>query len=215
MNINRIFIADDHELVLLGLTRLLEGAFNINQMNAFSNTHDILNALETPDYDLYIIDLEFFNTSGFELIRLIRSKQPNARVIVCTMHEEIWTVKELFNYSVDGIVQKRSSSKYLVAAVREVLMGRTFLCPRFQEIKKRSSHCRRSFPSGAALFTPTEQKVAELIVKGFATKEIANILSVSTNTIETHRRNLFIKLDVKNVAQLVSVAIMNRLVDVE
>ena len=215
LTINKLFIADNHELVLLGLVSLLEKAFNITITTALSNTKDIMEALDKPNYDLYIIDIEFIDTSGFELIKRIRKIQKNAKIIVYTVHEEIWTVKELLNLEINGLVQKRSSSQYLVTAVEEVMHDKKFFCPRFSEIKRRDNKYRKNIPSKTALFTPTEQKVANLIAKGYATKEIASILSVSDSTIETHRRNLFIKLDVKNVAHFVSITITNRLVDIE
>lgn len=215
LHIGTVFIADDHELVLLGLTRLLEKTFSIDVLTALSSTQDIIVALEANKYDLYIIDLEFVDLSGFEIIRKLRVANPDAKIIVCTMHEELWTVKDLLSLSINGLVQKRSSLQYLVSAVQTVMQGKEFLCPRFSELKKKNDFYVQNLTSKTAIFTKTEQKVIELIVKGYATKKIAKILSVSDNTIESHRRSIFIKLNVKNVAQLVSVAITHRLVDIE
>ncbi|WP_352421100.1 response regulator transcription factor [Proteiniphilum sp.] len=202
-----ILLVDDHELVLDGLTRVLETAFAYGEIVGFSDAQQVCDEIKRKNYDLYIIDLQLKGMSGFELITSIRAVEPNARIIVATMHEEVWTVNRLVEMEVDGIVLKSSASEHIVQAVNTVLSGDRYLCPRFchlknQYVSKYLCRAKKMTP-----LTVQEKLILKYIVDGYSSREMAETLSLSENTIETHRKNLFVKLDVRNVAQLVSVAL--------
>ena len=95
MKIGKILIADDHELVIDGIKNLLHESFIIEDIITFTEPEKIPDEVKKEQFDLYILDLEFKGMSGFELIESIRKEDPDARIIVVTMHEEIWNINYL------------------------------------------------------------------------------------------------------------------------
>lgn len=213
MKIGRVLIADDHELIIDGISSLLQESFVIDSLKTFTNPENIFDELKTGIFDLYILDLEFKEMTGFEVIKAIRDQQPEARIIIVTMHEEIWNIKHLLKLDVDGIVLKKESRIYLNQAVVAVMNGERFLCPRFEKLVKRSSTSKRLSKVKNSLPSASELNVLKYITEGYSSKEIATLLSVTEDTIEAHRKSLFVKLDARNVAHLVSIAIRQRLVE--
>lgn len=210
-----ILLVDDHELILDGLGQVLENAFVSCEVVRFSNALLACDEIEKEKYDLHIIDLQLKEMSGFELMQTIRKHDANARIIVSTMHEEIWNVNRLVEMDVDGIVLKSSAALHIVKAVQSVLSGDRYFCPRFSHVKNLyASQCSSRLKRRVTL-TSQEKHILEYIVNGDTTREMSKKLSLSENTIETHRKNLFLKLGVRNVAQLVSVALHAGLVSDE
>lgn len=208
-----ILLVDDHELILDGLSQILKKAFARGEIIGFSNALQVFDEIKRGTYDLYIIDLQLKEMSGFELITAIRTAQPNARIIVATMHEEVWTINRLAEMNVDGIVLKSSASGHIVQAVNTVLSGDRYLCPRFSHLKNQYVSKYMSRTKKKTPLTAQEKLILKYIVDGQTSREMAETLSLSENTIETHRKNLFVKLDVRNAAQLVSVALSTGIVN--
>lgn len=207
MEINRILIADDHGLILTGIREILENAFTVNYICALSDPKEVSAEAAKRDYDLYILDLEYRDMSGFELIKEVRKKHTESKIIICTMHEEVWNANRLVDMDVDGIVLKKSACEYLKEAVTSVLNNKKYYCPRFKHLSEQTSSYRRRVKNKNSQLTRQELQVLKYIAKGYTSKEIADIFSVTDDTIEAHRKNMFIKLEAKNVAHLVSIAI--------
>lgn len=214
MNSYKVLVADDHELILNSICAILIHKLEMNSDNidSFLSSEHALRAIKNTIYDLYIVDLGFQKISGFDLIQSIRDTRKDAKIIVCTMHQEIWNVNRLIDLDVDGIILKNSANIYLEQAVMRVARGEKFLCPKFKEIKYASLPYK--IKAKNYILTEREKEVLRLIVDGCSSKEIASRLDISENGVEKHRKNLFVKLDVVNVAQLVRVAICNRLVEI-
>jgi len=212
MRINSVLIADDHELVLTGVSKILNDRFSIDEICMFTQPQDVISIIKKRPFDLYILDIEMGEVSGFDLIEIIQNRYPNARILICTMHEEIWYINRLLTSKVKGVLLKRSSWEMLEQAVITVMEGKQFLCPRFLQIKEIQESQKQAQKKNYQL-TPTERTVLKHIVDGYKSKEIADLLFVTEDTIEGHRKNLFAKLGTRNVAQLVAAAIRLHLVD--
>lgn len=210
-----ILLVNDNELVLNGLIRVLETSFDFEQITGFSNAKQACYEIKKQKYDLFIIDLQLKEMSGFDLINTIRKFDSDALIIVSTMHEEVWNINRLMEMDVDGIVLKSSAAEHIVQAVNTVLSGNRYLCPRFSRIQNRYISKHMSGKKKQITLTPQEKLILQHIVNGDTTHRMAEKLFLSENTIETHRKNLFMKLDVHNVAQLVSVALRAGLVNDE
>ncbi|WP_294080898.1 response regulator [Proteiniphilum sp. UBA5384] len=211
----RILLVDDHELILNGLGQVLKNAFVSREIVGFSNALQACDEIKKEKSDLYIIDLQLKEMSGFELIDTIRKFDSDALIIVSTMHEEVWNINRLMEMDVDGIVLKSSAAEHIVQAVNTVLSGNRYLCPRFSRIQNRHISKHISGKKKQIALTPQEKLILQHIVNGDTTHRMAEKLFLSENTIETHRKNLFMKLDVHNVAQLVSIALRAGLVNDE
>lgn len=210
MNIKSVLVVDDHELILVGIRDILERKFLIDEMILLNNSGSVITTIENRSFDLYILDLELDEISGFEIIEMILKKDPKAKIIICTMHEEVWYINRLLSSGAKGILLKKSSFETLEHAVLAVMDGGEYLCPRFQKLNEQISERNKKKNYN---LTPTEKIVLKYIVEGKTSKEIAAQMFVTVDTIEAHRKNIFVKLGVRNAAQLVAAAIRLHLVD--
>ena len=208
----RILLVDDHDLVLQGLKRIVECSLpEIKNVCTASSGQEALLLIASQRFNLFVLDMELPDISGMEIIVRIREKDPQARIIVNTMHEEIWFIKNLIQCSVDGILFKSIDSTKIAEAIRRVLDGETYYCPYAEHVRaqmKRSDEGRREE------LTLRELDVLKRISEGKNTQEIAQELCVSTNTVDTHRRHLMDKLDARNVADLIMTAISKGIIPI-
>ena len=208
----RILLVDDHDLVLQGLKRIVECSLpEIKNVCTASSGQEALLLIASQRFNLFVLDMELPDISGMDIIVRIREKDPQARIIVNTMHEEIWFIKNLIQCSVDGILFKSIDSTKIAEAIRRVLDGETYYCPYAEHVRaqmKRSDEVRREE------LTLRELDVLKRISEGKNTQEIAQELCVSTNTVDTHRRHLMDKLDARNVADLIMTAISKGIIPI-
>lgn len=208
----RILLVDDHDLVLQGLKRIVECSLpEIKNVCTASSGQEALLLIASQRFNLFVLDMELPDISGMDIIVRIREKDPQARIIVNTMHEEIWFIKNLIQCSVDGILFKSIDSTKIAEAIRRVLDGETYYCPYAEHVRaqmKRSNEGRREE------LTLRELDVLKRISEGKNTQEIAQELCVSTNTVDTHRRHLMDKLDARNVADLIMTAISKGIIPI-
>lgn len=208
----RILLVDDHDLVLQGLKRIVECSLpEIKNVCTASSGQEALLLIASQRFNLFVLDMELPDISGMDIIVRIREKDPQARIIVNTMHEEIWFIKNLIQCSVDGILFKFIDSTKIAEAIRRVLDGETYYCPYAEHVRaqmKRSDEGRREE------LTLRELDVLKRISEGKNTQEIAQELCVSTNTVDTHRRHLMDKLDARNVADLIMTAISKGIIPI-
>ena len=200
---NKLLLIDDHELIVMGIRHIVQKEIpEITEIDSVPSLKDTLLCIQSTNYDLYIVDLELIDSDGFNIIDKIRNVYPQARIIVNTMHDELWYFRKLEQYEVDGIVYKSLDSAELIQAIRNVLNGETFYCTIAQELAKSKKKSLLGQP-----LSEREKKVLKCISEGKNTNEIANELFISVNTVETHRRHLNEKLDAKNVASLIMKAV--------
>ena len=208
----RILLVDDHDLVLQGLKRIVECSLpEIKNVCTASSGQEALLLIASQRFNLFVLDMELPDISGMDIIVRIREKDPQARIIVNAMHEEIWFIKNLIQCSVDGILLKSIDSTKIAEAIRRVLDGETYYCPYAEHVRaqmKRSDEGRREE------LTLRELDVLKRISEGKNTQEIAQELCVSTNTVDTHRRHLMDKLDARNVADLIMTAISKGIIPI-
>lgn len=198
-------IVDDHELMAYGIKTRLEKILPGSAFEIFTEGRMVGRYAKDRIYDLYIVDLELRDTTGFDVIHKIRKIQPKANILVCTLHEEMWYVKELKELRVNGILFKSSCLDLLDKAVTEILDGREFFCDQFKELF--NNHRDKDYRYLLyEKFTKNEREVLGLVGKGYSIKEIASEKSWSEKTVEYYRKRLFDKFGVSNVSRLVAVA---------
>lgn len=200
-----ILILDDHELIAYGIKSKLEKLLSNATFDVYTEGKVVNHILKDKVYDLYIIDIELQDTTGFDVIKKIRKLHPKSNILVCTLHEEIWYVKELKQLQVDGILFKSSCPDLLDRAVTEILNGETFFCDQFRELFNNHIEKDNRFLLYET-FTKNESEVLCLVGKGYTIKEIAEEKSWSVKTVEYYRKRLFDKFGVTNVSGLVGIA---------
>lgn len=194
-----ILVVDDHELVLRGIYHILKQSFPDAEILTADTGENAINTLGVCRVDLVTVDLELPDMSGFNLIDYIRMNMPNTKILVNTVHDEIWTVKRLAERRVEGVVFKSAQAQDFVEAVGKLLVGETYYSSGAQLLMKSISNQNAEEMS----LSVREVEVLRLIAYGYNTEEIGARLGVKPNTVETHRRHLLEKLQVRNSAELV------------
>lgn len=201
-----ILVVDDHFLVLEGICKIVNRMPEATVAAAVTTGERAMELIEERDYDAYILDINLPDISGFELIAKIRELNEDARIIVNTMHEEIWMINRLVQCGANAVILKASASAELVNAVRSVLCGESYTCPRFASIAQKLS---RSTAGVQPKDNPTKREldVLQAVSKGLNTHEIALLLKISENTVETFRKRLISKFGAKNAIDMVMKAV--------
>lgn len=202
-----ILVVDDHSLVLKALKDILKADFP-NAVISDANSGTVaLELLAKTHFDVVILDIGLPDVSGLDMISQIKSLCPGMRIIVNTMHEELWFVKQLLKSDVDAILFKSLDSSAIVDAVVNVLAGNKYYC----------DEVARMNDSGILTednVTPRELDVLKLISEGLSNNEISTALCISVNTVDTHRRHLMEKLNAKNAADLVMTGVSMGLIPI-
>lgn len=200
-----VAIIDDHEVVLEGFRSFIVKN-GISHVEAFSKVQPLLDRIHSHPFNVYIVDVELPDMDASELIDAIRAQHPDAKIIINTMHEEMWVVSKMTEKKVDGVMYKSAHLDQLLEAIKAVLSGRQFFCTKFKKSQNR-------ILTQNTLLTRREQEVLIQIAKGLSTKEMSSALFISENTVETHRQNIFSKLKAHNMAELIIKAIAAGYID--
>ena len=198
-----IVLIDDHSLVLEGLKTLLRDIAGVNSVCTVTNGTELLSLIKSRIFHIYITDLELPDIDGFELIHSIKENNPQAKVIVCTMHEEIWIVNKLRHPDINAVVFKSSGTEALREAVCAVMVDENYYCQRYQQLYKEKSRPDDETELPDMLPTSRELDVLKAIAQGMSTHEISRHLFISENTVEWHRKNLMLKSAARNATDLV------------
>ncbi|MBX9188250.1 response regulator transcription factor [Bacteroides sp. K03] len=197
-----ILLVDDHALILEGICHILKRLPEVVVADAVTTGEEAVGLIAERDYDIYILDVGLPDVSGFELIDMIRELNEDARIIVNTMHEEIWYINRLVRQGVNSVILKASDSIEIENAVKSVLRGEAYTCPRFEGIRKKLGHTSSQIhPKDVP--TKREIEVLQAVAEGLCTHEIAGRLQITENTVETFRRRLIQKFNAKNAIDMV------------
>ena len=191
-----LLIVDDHPIVLTGLQALVNHRGNYGKIFTAKDIMTAQQLLSQENIDIAIIDLELQDANGMELIKHIHHQYVGIKVLVYTMHEEIWTIRQLMKEDADAIVMKGDNPQELLTALNMLEQGKGYFSQQFVRIIN-------SQDSSQASLSNRETEVLEHISNGLSTTDIAQQLNISKNTVEFHRHNLMQKLHVNNVAQMV------------
>lgn len=198
-----VAIVDDHEIFRLGLRVLLSSLDEVDTVIEFDSGLKMLESEQSKQLDLLIIDFSMPDCSGLEIIRQLEKKRIPARVILLTASASSAILKEAKLLGASGLVAKRGSGDEVVLAVKAVHQGRDFISPDFQELM-----AQRTMLDA---LTRREMEVLRAILDGNSTREVAELLSVTFKTVDTHRSRLMQKLEVHSLAELMELGRVNGL----
>ena len=207
-----VFIADDHQVVIDGLKAILSGEDDIQVGGDALNGKDLLSLLRQSDnaQPIVLLDINMPGLDGIETTREIRQKHPNVRILILSMYNKPAFIQGLIEAGVAGYILKNTGRSELLKAIRTVAEGEEYFS---SEVTKTIMNSFKVNSSPAAQLTKREIEILRLVSKAFSTAEIADKLFISTYTVDTHRKNLLSKLNLKNTAGLVNYAIQNGLTD--
>jgi DNA-binding NarL/FixJ family response regulator len=205
----RIFLADDHTMLVDAFRKLLEPEFDIVGTAADGRTL-VTSALELRP-DLIIVDLGLPVMNGIDAGQQLRIKLPRTKLLVVTMNEDHLIASEVLRRWASGYLLKKSAASELIQAIREVLAGRTFVS---QQIKLHLQHefIRDPNQVGPARLTPRQREVLQLLAEGCSMKEAAHVLTLKERTIAFHKYRIMDAFDLSNNLDLLKLAIRENLV---
>ena len=204
----RCVIVDDQALFREGLRRVLEDEGDIRVVGEASDAAQALEKVKALHPDVLLMDVRMPGMSSFEAARRLQKEVPATSIIFLTMHSDEGYLQQFLDVRASAYILKDTPGPTLIAAMRDVFMGRKFLSP--QLVGK----VTEDTPQGrkVRVLTPRERQVVKMIAEGCSVKEIANLLGLSVKTVEAHKFNLMRKLDIHNKARLVTYAIQNQIV---
>jgi len=212
----RVVFADDHPLVREGLGRLLAGLPGVEVAGEAADGAGALSKVKSVRPDLLLLDIEMPGMGGLETIRLVREASPATEVIVVSMYSAESFVHEALRAGAKGYVVKGESTEALIAAIRTVGDGRTYLSPGIDPgVTDRFAACRPDgpIPTEYDRLSEREKQVFHLVVAGNTTQRIAELLFISPKTVEKHRSAVTQKLGIANHTELIKFAIRSGLLD--
>ena len=207
----RVFIADDHQMFIDGIKALLSDTTHIQIVGEANNGSQVLEKLKKIQPDILLMDIGMPELNGIETTTIICEKFSNIKVIALTMYDDRNRVLKMLKAGAKGYILKNTSKNELLAAIETLANGGTYYSPQLEvNIGKEVSEIEMD---PISKLTKREVEVIKLIVLSMTNKEIANLLSLSELTVNTHRKNAMQKLEVKNTAGLVKFAMDNNLND--
>lgn len=210
----RVILIDDHTVVRKGIRALLEQEQDIEVVGEAEDGLKGVQVCIDHAPDVVILDMALPLLSGVEVARKIREKLPETRILILSMYDDEEYIIDSFKVGVSGYILKDVVVSDLVAAVRSVYRGSTFLSPSVSEKLRRQlqESPTRSSRHGPAKLTARERQILKLIADGYTSRQIAEILKISFKTVQTHRAHIMEKLGVHSTAELTRYAVTKGIV---
>jgi DNA-binding NarL/FixJ family response regulator len=201
----KVFIVDDHYMVVEGIRSLLSEDPSIEWMGHASNADSCLAFLQKQQPDVILMDINMPGKSGIELCQEVKAKYPGVFVIGLSTFNQQSFIQKMMDHGASGYVLKNATQKELLEAINTVIKGRTYFSEEAADVMRKTDE------SSAPLITRREKEVLELLAEGLTNQEIASRLFVST-TIDSHRKSLLAKLHAKNTAELIKLAFQHKII---
>ena len=211
----RVLLADDHLLVREGLRLILEREPDLEVAAEAGDGAEAIERALATDLDLAVLDVSMPRLTGLQAARHLRKHRPQVKVLMLSMHDNEQFFLEALKAGASGYVLKTAADEDLVEACRAALRGEPFLYPGAVRalIRDFLERGRRGEPMPEDPLTPRELEVVKLIAEGHTTKEIAQVLVISENTVERHRANVLDKLELRDRVGLALYAVRRGLVE--
>ncbi|MCP4456386.1 MAG: response regulator transcription factor [Planctomycetes bacterium] len=207
--LKRILIVDDHPIVRRGLTELVGHEKDLVVCGEAENAAGALEALKTLRPNMAIVDYSLPGRSGMDLVKDIQAQNPTLPILFLSMHDESIYAERALRAGARGYIMKQEAPEKVIVAIRTILAGEVYISN--DMAKKLVSRLVSGGPQTGASeiqrLSDREVEVLRLIGKGDGTCQIADILHLSTKTVETHRANIKVKLNLKSAVELRKYAI--------
>ena len=204
----RVVLAEDHTILREGLKSLLSTNPMCRIVGEAEDGLDAIKAVERETPDLLLLDISMPRMNGLAVIRDVKRRYPETRILVLTVHKTEEYVLAAFQAGADGYLLKEATQSELTLAVESVLEGRRYLSPHVSAlvidafVEGRQDLGRSTWDT----LTQREKEILKLVAEGYKNKQIAEYLSISVKTVEKHRANLMQKLDLHSAAELTAYA---------
>ena len=211
----RILLADDHTIVRQGLRFIIDAEPDLEVVAEASNGHEALTRAMKDDIDLAILDIAMPTMTGLQAARELAARRPELRMLILSMHDDEGYLFEALKAGTAGYVLKSVADRDLVEACRAAMRGEPFLYAGAERALVRDyvQRARAGETPPEDPLTPREQQIVKLIAESHTNRQIAEVLTISEKTVETHRANILEKLGMRDRVELTRYAIRRGLIE--
>ncbi|MEP2024878.1 MAG: response regulator transcription factor [Reichenbachiella sp.] len=207
-----MLIVDDHQMFIDGIQSLLIGQNKYQIKHQANDGQTALDLLANHEVDILISDLSMPGMSGTELVKTVKEKYHDIKVIVLSMHNNRETVGEILMSEAEGYILKNTGKKELLNALDRITDGSTFYSKEVMSLMLEKIEKQKQITDETECLTERELEILQLIVQEFSSEEIADQLFISKRTVDTHRKHILKKTKSKTIVGLIKFAFRNELV---
>jgi DNA-binding NarL/FixJ family response regulator len=213
----RIYLADDHQVLIDGMLAVLKNHENFNVVGFSLNGVDVLEKVIDKNADVLVMDINMPEKDGIQVLRDFNQKGFRCKVIILSSYDDVKLIKEVIKLGASGYLTKQCAGEQIVDAINTVNTGEKYFSTSikdkiFNNLTSNSQIVEVNIDELINSITTRELEILNLISKEKSGKEISELLSISTNTVETHRKNLMKKLNAKSSIGLVLFATKHNLI---
>ena len=205
----RLFIVDDHPVVIEGIHSLLQNEKDIEWKGQAMNAQSCLGFFVNNTADVILLDISMPGMDGVELCGIMKEKYPGVFILGLSTFNQGLYIKKMMENGASGYILKNSSKEELLKAIHTVNSGGIFFSG---EAGEALIEYQKSSAAHLPELSPREKEILGLIAEGFTNPQIAGKIFLSTFTVDSHRKNMLAKLNVKNTASLVKLAVERHLI---
>ncbi len=214
----QVHIADDHKILIEGIVAVINTEEDI-EIEGFSlNGKEVIDWAENHSADILILDINMPIYDGIEVLKFFKIKKINQKVIILSSYDDVKLVQEMINLGANGFLSKDSAGQHIVEAIRTVHEGEQYFSDTIKNnllklyTGKNVRSGQRPQSTIANSLTDRETEVLKLISQEYSSPEIAQILNISQSTVDTYRKSLLKKTNVKNAVGLAMYAVKNKII---
>ena len=216
-NTIKIYLADDHQVLLDGIHVLLQTIPNFEVVGFSLNGTNLYQEVSDTQAEILILDLNMPEKDGIEVIKEFAQKGIPCKVIILSSYDDLKLIKEVMRLGASGYLTKKCAGENIVEAIHAVHNGEDYFCKSVREkifnlVTKDNQKVNHNFTLANTILTDRELEIITLISLELSGKEISDKLFISTNTVEKKKKNIMKKIGAKNTIGLVKYAIKNNLI---
>ncbi len=211
-----ILIADDHDIIRAGIKNILRDQPDYNVVAEATDGEEVVTKVEEHKPDILLLDISMPKISGLDVIEQIHYISPETKILIITVHKANAYVMKAFKAGAKGYLHKENAGEDLLPALRKIAAGQIYLSSSISSsLVERVLRKPEEKIHEETLLTSREQEVLRLVAEGKAAKEIANILFISSRTVENYKNTLLKKLGLHRTSDLIKYAIKHKIVDID
>jgi len=215
----KILIADDHYLIAKLIKMMLLTADESYKVELAKSSSEVFSHIEKHKTDLILLDIDMPEIDGLQVLKKIKADKMEIKILMISNHTEAWVIKRALKLGADGYISKYADSDEILTAMRSVLNNENYLCKNTIKSLYLSSNVDKKdvvnnhIKSAIGNLSRRELEVLKLVIEEYSTKEISELLFISSRTVETHRKNILTKLGVKNSLSLIKLFMETNMVE--
>jgi DNA-binding NarL/FixJ family response regulator len=208
----KLLLADDHEMMLNGLTAIINAEDNLRVIDTARDGSELITKAIKLQPDLCVVDLDMPVMNGMKAAETLIERDQEIKIIILTMHKEGSLVRKFREIGIKGYLLKTCDSDELIFAINKVLKGQTYYSDQVFYEPASATQTESADITRITQLTKRELEIAKLLCQGYSNTKIATALFISPSTVDNHRTNIMRKLEVHNIAGLIRFCIANKVV---